>query len=163
VGELSVRAVDVTPLVVERHDLGHLVVEQAVHGAAARRLVVEGPDAAPAHPAIGAGLAEIELRARPAKAPAGVGGSLEQVEQRLLGGRVDTGGDVATQPQCPFPSTSMSFTAISLSASPRRAASARAASSSKSRALDLDPGLEFDRASSAPWGSPPPWRPCGSA
>jgi hypothetical protein len=37
------RAVDLAPLVVEGHDLGHLVVEQAVHGTAARTAVGQLP------------------------------------------------------------------------------------------------------------------------
>ncbi len=44
----------------------------------------------------------------------------------------------------------MSLTAISLSASPKRAASARAASSSKSRSLLRAPGRDLARASIAP-------------
>ena len=53
-------------------------------------------------------------------------------------------------PSAPFPSTSISLTAISFMASPRRAASARADSSSKSRAQTLAPDRDFDNASSAP-------------
>jgi hypothetical protein len=41
VGQLAVGAVDLAPLAEQRHDLGDLVGEQAVHGAAARRVVVE--------------------------------------------------------------------------------------------------------------------------
>jgi hypothetical protein len=130
VGELSVRAVHVAPLVVELHDLGHLVIEQAVQRAAAGGAVGQLAALSAPHPAVRPHLFELELTAGAGEAPAGVGGGVEQFQEGLLGGRIDSERDLATQPQRPFPSTSINLTAISLSASPRRTASARAASSS---------------------------------
>ena len=82
------------------------------------------------HPPIRPHLFELEFTAGTGETPSGVGGGVEQFQEALLGGRIDSERDLATQPQRPFPSTSISVTAISLSASPRRSASARAASSS---------------------------------
>ena len=141
-GELAVRAVDLAPLVVEPDDLGHLLGQQPMHGLSAGSSVGElavGPALAPA---VGPDLTQLQLPARPPEAPALVGGLGDEVEQSFLGDRVDTSGDPATQPQRPFPSTSMSLTAISLRASPRRSASARAASSSRSRSLPWLPGRD---------------------
>ena len=129
-GELSVRAVHVAPLVVERHDLGYLVVEQAVQRTASRGAVSQLAALSAPHPAVGPHLFELELTASAGEAPAGIGGGVEQFQEGLFGGRIHSERDLATQPQRPFPSTSISVTAISLSASPRRSASDRAASSS---------------------------------
>ena len=73
---------------------------------------------------------ELEVVAGAAQRPAGIECLVEQVEQPGFGGRVDTAWDLATQPQPPFPCTSMSLTAISLTVSESRATSALASSSS---------------------------------
>ncbi len=57
-------------------------------------------------------------------------GLVEKVEEAGFGGRIDTTWDTATQPQPSFPSTNISLTASSLTASESRATSAFAASSS---------------------------------
>lgn len=139
-GELSMGTVDVAPAAVEVDDRLDLVIEQSVHRVAAGGLVLELAGAAALHPAVGPQLAEVELPARPPEAPARRGSVVDQPKERLFGGRVDPGRDSATQPQRPFPSTSISCTAISFRASPSRAASARAASSSKSRSFARRPG-----------------------
>jgi hypothetical protein len=99
VGELAVRAVDLAPLVVERHDLGHLVLEQAVHGTAAGAPVGQLAGRSPVEPAVGPHLAEFQLSTRSPPAPAGISGFVEQAEQGRLGGLVDSARDPATQPQ----------------------------------------------------------------
>lgn len=81
-------------------------------------------------PAVRPNLAELKLGTGPAQRPARVDRLIEQVEQPGLGGRVDPVRDPATQPHPPFPSTSMSLTAISLTVSDSRATSALASSSS---------------------------------
>jgi hypothetical protein len=72
------RAVDLAPLVVERHDLGHLVLEQTVHGTAAGATVGQLAGRSPVGPAVGPDLAELQLPTRSPPAPAGVGGRIEQ-------------------------------------------------------------------------------------
>ena len=106
-GELAMRAVDLAPLVVQRHDLGHLVVEETVHRAAARRPVGQFAGRSALHPAVGAYLAQLELAARPPHTPAGVDRVGDEVEQPCFGDLVDAAGDRATQPQRSFPSTSI--------------------------------------------------------
>ena len=75
-------------------------------------------------------LADLEHTARSPDRPAALDSVVEQVQQAGLGGRIDATWDTATQPQPPFPSTSVSFTASSLHASESRATSAWACSSS---------------------------------
>lgn len=128
--QLAVGAVHLSPLVVQRHDLGHLVVQQAVNGGAARRAVGQLAVRPAGGPPMDPQLVQLQLPTCPSQAPPSVEGVVDEVQQRRLGGLVHAAWDSATQPQAPFPSTNMSFTAISLSASPKRAASARAASSS---------------------------------
>ncbi len=72
-GELAVRAVDLSPLVVERHDLGVLLGQQSVHRIAARGPVLQVMVAAPLGPAVGPHLAQLQLPARRPEAPPGVG------------------------------------------------------------------------------------------
>ena len=87
-------------------------------------------DSADGVPTVGPDLSELEYPACASDLPARLDGLVDQVEQTRLGGRVDTPGDPATQPQPSFPSTSVSFTASSLQASESLAISAFAASSS---------------------------------
>jgi hypothetical protein len=77
-----------------------------------------------------ADLAELKLVSHTPDRPARVEGLVDQVEQPGLRGRVNPARDPATQPQVPFPSMSISFTAISLTVSDSRATSALASSSS---------------------------------
>lgn len=77
-----------------------------------------------------ADLAEFKFGSDTADRPPLLDGLVEQIEQPGLGGRVDPPRDPATQPQRPFPSTSISLTAISVSASDSRFTSDLASSSS---------------------------------
>jgi uncharacterized protein YidB (DUF937 family) len=103
-GQLAVGAVDFAPLMVQRHDLSHLVVDQPVHQTAPRAAIGRLAEVAALDPA----LSELELPTRCPQAPTGMGGLVEELEQGGLGGLVDSARDSATQPQAPFPSTSMS-------------------------------------------------------
>ena len=139
-GQLAVRAVGLAPFLEQRQDRLGLLGEQAVHRGSTRRGISQAPHAAPGPPPVRTDLTELELVAGPPHRPAPRDGLVDQVQQSRLRGRLDPGRDRATQPQPPFPSTSISFTAISLTVSPRRATSALAASSSKSRSLAPTPG-----------------------
>src|SRR4051812_27714991 len=123
-----------------------------VHGMAARRAVIERACLTALAPAPCPALAELQVRACPAVIPAVVDRAVDELQQRVLDGRIDTPRDPAVQSQRPFPSASMSLTPISLSASESLAISARAAISSGSGPdLALTPGLEAASASNAPW------------
>ena len=128
--ELAMRAVGLAPLVEQGEDLRGLLGEQPVHGCAAGALVVEGTALPTVQPSVGAAFGELQIVTGPPQRPSGLDSVVEKIEQRSLGGRVDTAWDLATQPQRPFPSTSVSLTAISFSASESRATSALASSSS---------------------------------
>ncbi len=97
--QLAMGAVDLAPLVVERHDLGHLVIEQAVHGAGPGASVGQLAEFTALGPAVGTNLAELPLPTGSPPAPAGIGGRIEQIEQAGLGGLVHSARDPATQPQ----------------------------------------------------------------
>jgi hypothetical protein len=129
VGQLAVAAVGLAPLVEQGQDLALLFRQQPVH----RRTgagVIQRPGPRAGHPALGAALGKLEdLAGRPVR-PALRDGLGEQVEQAGFRVGVDPPRDGAAQPQCPFPSTKVSLTAISFRASDSRAISARAASSS---------------------------------
>ncbi len=75
-------------------------------------------------------LFELECSAGVADAPTRIDRFGDEVQQASFGDRVDPAWDAATQPQPPFPSTSVNFTASSLQASESRATSALACSSS---------------------------------
>ncbi len=79
---------------------------------------------------MGTDLAEVENLCGSSERPPGSEGLVEEVEEAGFGGRIDTAWDTATQPQPSFPSTNVSLTASSLTASESRATSAFAASSS---------------------------------
>src|SRR5204863_6180384 len=113
-GEVAMRAADLARLVVQRHDLGHLVVEETVHRVGPGPAVGQLSGGAALGPPPRPTLAELQLTAGAPERPAGLDGVGEQVQQVGLGGLVDAGGDSATQPQRPFPSTSINLTAISL-------------------------------------------------
>src|SRR5215217_3068453 len=150
VSELAVGTVELAPLIEQPQDLGDLPVQQAVHRAATRRPVLELAGGTPAQPPVDAQLIDLKHLAGCPDRPALSRGLLQQLQQPGLGGRIHPGRDPATQPQRPFPSTSSSRTASSLSASPSRAASALAASNSTSRLAAATPGLESASAASAP-------------
>jgi hypothetical protein len=120
VGELAVGAVDLAPLLGQPHDRGDLPVQQATHRGATRGLVGQLASGAPAQPPVDAQLADLQHLADGPHPPALLQGLLEQVQQPSLGGRVHPRRDLATQSQRPFPSTSTSLTASSLTASPSR-------------------------------------------
>ncbi len=85
--QLAMRAVDLAALVVERHDLGHLVLEQPVRRAAPEAAVGQLAERTALCPAPGPGLTQLELSTRSPQAPAGVSGLVEEVEQGGLGSR----------------------------------------------------------------------------
>jgi hypothetical protein len=130
VGELAVAAVGLTPLVEQGQDLGLLLGQQPMRRGPAGSLIRQLPARAATDPAVRPYLAELKFVTGPPDRPAAVERLVEQIEQSGLGGRVDPARDPATQPQPPFPSTSISFTAISFSASDNRATSALASSNS---------------------------------
>jgi hypothetical protein len=105
----------------QRQDLGRLLRQQAVHRRPAGLAVEQLPTRPTGVPAVRAALGQLQHLAGPAQRPAAVQGLLEQVQQAGLGDRVDSARDPATQPQRPFPSTRVSLTSISLSASDSRA------------------------------------------
>src|SRR3954447_26578111 len=103
-----------------------------VHRMPARRPVLECARLAALAPAPRAALAEFQIGAGVAVIP-GVGeGGIDELQQPMLGGRLDPSRDPATQSQRPFPSASINRTPISFSASESRAISAFAAASSGS-------------------------------
>ena len=129
-GEFAVGPVELAPLVEQRQDLLGLLGQQPVHRGPARRLVGQLAAGSSGDPAVCPPLRQLHAPARPAQGPARLQGLIKQVQQGGLGGRADRVRDPATQPQPPFPSTSISLTAISFRASDSRATSALASSSS---------------------------------
>ncbi len=63
VSELAMGAIHLAPLVVQGHDLGHLVIEQAVHGVATGSAVGQLPGGPALEPAPGSTLGEIQFGA----------------------------------------------------------------------------------------------------
>ena len=122
-----------------------------MHRAPAGPRVVEALTVSDANtPPLQAALGQLQAHARRPGAPPGRLGAHDQIHQRRLRGRIHPARDPATQPQGPFPSTSVNLTAISANAVRRRSISAPAASSSTSRCLSRRPGRERASASSAP-------------
>lgn len=128
--EFAVRPIGLAPLLKQGEDLLGLLRKEPMHGRPARRPVDQLAHGPASEPAVGPDLAELEHSSGTAQRPPCLEGVVEEVEQASLGGRIDTAWDAATQPQPPFPSTSVNFTASSLHASESRATSARACSSS---------------------------------
>ena len=95
-GELTVGAVGLAPLLEQGQDLGRFGVEQPVHRRPARCLVGQLPQGAAGNPAVRADLAEFQLVAGAAQCPACVDRVVEQAEQRRLSGHVDPLRDPAT-------------------------------------------------------------------
>jgi hypothetical protein len=142
VGELAMGAVSLAPLVEQPDDLGDLPVQQPMQGAATRTAVGQLVGGAAAKPPVGPHRAKLQHLAGGTELPAGLHRLLDQLQQTGLGGRIHPRRDPATQPQRPFPSTSSSLTANSLSASPNRVASALACCSSRSCSLERVPGRD---------------------
>jgi len=130
VRELAMRPVDLAPLIEQGEDLLGLLGQDAMHRRPARRGIDEFSAGPAGIPAVRADLTELENTAPPASRPTRLDGLVDQVQKPGLRGRVHPAWDSATQPQPPFPSTSVSFTASSLQASESRSISAFAASSS---------------------------------
>ena len=128
--ELAMRSVGLAPLLEQGEDLLGLLGEEPVHRGPARRPVGEPAAGSAGQPAVGPDLAELEHFAGASDRPARLDRFVDQVQQAGLGDRIDTAWDAATQPQPPFPSTNVNFTASSLHASESRATSALACSSS---------------------------------
>ncbi len=124
--ELSVRPVDIAPGLKQPEDRRDLLGPQAVHRAA-RLQIAEAVGVAPASPPPRPPLVQLEVAAGAAVLPAVGDGPVDQIEQLVLGGRVDATRDPATQPQRSFPSASIRRTPISFSASDSLAISALAA------------------------------------
>ena len=129
-GELAMRPVDLAPLIEQGQDLLRLDAEQPMARRTTRCVVDESAAGPPDQPSVRAPLGQLEPGAGSPQRPARRERLVGQIEQACLGGRVDSGRDTATQPQPSFPSISISLTAISFNASPRRAFSALASSSS---------------------------------
>src|SRR4051794_40246368 len=144
------RAVDLAPLLEHRQDLRGLAGEQAVHRPATGPLVGQGAALGALGPAVRPDPTELEDLGGAGRGPALGDGLAQQTEQGLLGGRVDSAWDSATQPQGPFPSISINLTASSFTVSDNRAISAFAASNSPSRAGARIPGRDSASAASAP-------------
>ena len=149
VRELAMRTVDLAPALEQLEDRGHLLGAQAVHRAA-RLAVAEAVGIAPAAPPPRPPLVQLEIDAGAAVLPAVGDGPIDQIQQLVLGGRVDATRDPATQPQRSFPSASINLTPISFNASDSRAISALAAASSGSGPPWRTPGRDDANASSAP-------------
>jgi hypothetical protein len=124
--ELSMRPIDIAPGLEQLNDRRDLLGAQAVHRAA-RLQIAETVGITPAPPPPRPPLAQLEIAAGATVLPAAGDGLIDQVEQLVLGGRVDATRDPATQPQRSFPSASIRRTPISFSASDSRAISAPAA------------------------------------
>ena len=149
VRELAMRAIDIAPSLEQLEDRGHLLGSA---DRAARRQACRHPGS----PRRAAG-ATATPAPRPARGSAGAAvlpavgdGTVDQIQQLVLGGRVDATRDPATQPQRSFPSASINRTPISFSASDSRAISALAAASSGSGPPWRTPGRDAANASNAP-------------
>jgi len=129
--ELSVRAVDLAPLLKQLKDRGHLLGSEPVQRGSWLAVIQAAHVATPAPPPRPP-LVQLEIGAGTAVLPPVGDGTVDQIQQHVLGGRVDSARDPATQPQRSFPSASISRTPISFNASESRAISALAAASSGS-------------------------------
>src|SRR6478735_6676858 len=150
VRQLAMRSVDLGPLLEHRQDLGLLGRQQTVHRGPARSAVDEVTEPGAEHPPVRPDPTKVQDNRGRRYRPPLLDGPIEQLQQGGLGGRIDPSGDAATYPQPPFPSTSINFTAISLTGSDSRAISAFAASSSTSRVPALMPGRDSASADRAP-------------
>ena len=115
--QVAVGAVDLAPLLEQRHDLGLLSVQQPVDRVAAGLVVHQTVGGTSGAPPPRAPLGQLQHLASAAMASAVLDRPVDQLQQACLGGRVHPARDPATQSQRPFPSTSINRTPISLSAS----------------------------------------------
>src|SRR4051794_21693733 len=152
VRELAVRAVALLVGLEDGQDRRLLGRGDRVHRVPTRRGVLQRPRGPAFAPAPRPALAELQIRAGAAVIPAVGDRTVDELQQRELGGRLDTPRNPATQSQRPFPSVSMSLTPISLIASVSRAISGVSATSSGSGPLPIrTPVVDAASASSAPW------------
>lgn len=131
VRELAMRAIDLAPFLEQLEDRRLLLGAQTVQrgaGLGVLQAIVRASAAPPPRPP----LVQLEVPAGAAVLPAVGDGPVDQIQQLVLGGRVDSTRDPATQSQRPFPSASINRTPISFSASDSLAISALAAASSGS-------------------------------
>ena len=149
-GQLAVAAVDVAPGVEQVQDRLAFCGGDGVHRDAARRGVAEAADFAAVPPTATTVAVELEHRARASCCPARLDGAIEEVQQGGLHTGFDTRGHAGGHPQRSFPSNNVTFTAISLSASPSRATSPRAIANSGSAPSARAPGRDDANASRAP-------------
>jgi hypothetical protein len=138
------------PLVEDRHNRGNLLAEQAVHRDPAGLAV--GQVGAPGLPAFDPPPADPEHLAHGLQGPARTDRLVDQGEEARLADGVDPAWDGVghRHPEPPFPSSKVSLTASSFTASDNRATSAFAASNSTSRAVFPTPGFDADNADMAP-------------
>jgi hypothetical protein len=96
VGQLAVTAVGLPPLLEQGQDLIHLVLQQPVHRRPAGRRVGQPAADAAVQPAVRAPLRQLQRPARIAQRPVGRQCLVQQLQQLVLGGRIDPAGDPAT-------------------------------------------------------------------
>ena len=125
------RAIDIAPLLEQLENLGHLLGAQAVQRGAGLA-VIQAASVTPAAPPPRPPLIQLEVVAGATVIPPAGKRPVDQLQQLVLGGRVDPARDPATQSQRSFPSASINRTPISFNASESRAISALAAASSGS-------------------------------
>jgi hypothetical protein len=80
-GELAMRAVDLTPLIEQPHDLSDLPVHQAMQRAASGGLIGQLVSGPAAQPPVDAQLTDLQHLAGSPRRPALLQGLLEQVQQ----------------------------------------------------------------------------------
>ena len=143
-------AVPFAPLVEHRQNLLDLVGQQAVHRHTARLPVDQ--IGAPPLPTFDPPPADLQHVAHGLQAPALTDPVVHQGEQAGLAFGVDTHRYRLghRHPEPPFPSSRVSLTANSFTASDSRATSAFAASNSTSRGVFPTPGFDADNAAIAP-------------
>jgi hypothetical protein len=125
------RAVDLAPFLEQPEDRGDLLGSEPMQRGA-WLAVIQAALIAPAAPPPRPPLIQLEVGAGAAMIPAVENGAVDQIQQLVLGGRVDPARDPATQSQRSFPSASINRTPISFNASESLAISALAATSSGS-------------------------------
>ncbi len=141
--EFPMREINITPRFEEVTDLGFLPFKDAVYRVPTRCAVSETPSVASSLPTPHSATVQLQHRADPAQCPAGVDGVINQTQQTLLDGPVDTGGDWTVQPQLAFPRRAANSMACSTIVLWRRETSAlRPANSDLSADDCFRPGLD---------------------
>ncbi len=141
--KFPMREINVTPGFEQVKNLGFLPRKEAVYRVPTRRAVSETPCVASSMPTPHSTPVHRQHGTDPAQCPAGVDGIINQSEQTLLGGPVDTGGDRAVQPQLAFPRRAANSMACSTIAACKRPISALRPANSDFSAFDcLRPGLD---------------------